>query len=64
MPGGVVMAVVVLVFFAAMLVVLSLEPDTRAALIATPVWFIILGIGWLSIGGAKGAKHRSQITSH
>nr|WP_253692853.1 D-serine/D-alanine/glycine transporter [Corynebacterium glutamicum] len=64
MPGGVVMAVVVLVFFAAMLVVLSLEPDTRAALIATPVWFIILGIGWLSIGGAKGAKRRSQITSH
>nr|WP_245670354.1 D-serine/D-alanine/glycine transporter [Corynebacterium crudilactis] len=63
MPGGITMAVVVLVFFAAMLVVLSLEPDTRAALIATPVWFVILGAGWLAIGGAKGAQRRSQISS-
>lgn len=61
MPGGVAMAYVVLVFFAAMLVVLSLEPDTRSALIATPVWFILLAIGWFAAGGSKGAAQRSRI---
>ncbi|ALC04962.1 D-serine/D-alanine/glycine transporter [Corynebacterium deserti GIMN1.010] len=61
MPGGVVMAVVVLVFFVAMLGVLSLETDTRTALLATPVWFIILGVGWFATGGAKGAQRRIQI---
>ena len=63
MPGGVFMAVVVLAFFAAMVGVLSLEADTRAALMATPVWFVILGLGWWLSGGSKGAAQRSQITS-
>lgn len=61
MPGGVVMSVVVLVFFAAMLVVLTLEADTRIALIATPVWFIILGIAWRATGGPTGAARRAAI---
>ena len=30
-----------------MLVLLSLQPDTREALIASPVWFVLLGIGYL-----------------
>lgn len=47
MPGGRVMCWVVLAFFAAMVVVLALEPETRQALIVTPIWLGILGIAWL-----------------
>ena len=46
MPGGVIMCWVCLVFFAFVLVLLTLEPDTRQALIASPVWFAILGIAY------------------
>jgi D-serine/D-alanine/glycine transporter len=46
MPGGVVMCWVCLVFFAFVLVLLALESDTRQALIASPVWFAVLGIGY------------------
>ncbi|WP_411207029.1 amino acid permease [Corynebacterium callunae] len=61
MPGGVAMAYVVLAFFVAVLGVLSLEADTRTALLATPVWFILLAIGWFAAGGSKGAAKRSEI---
>ncbi|HEX7326513.1 MAG TPA: D-serine/D-alanine/glycine transporter [Rhodanobacteraceae bacterium] len=46
MPGGVPLCWACLVFFGIVVVFLTLQPDTRAALIATPVWFIILGIGY------------------
>ncbi|MBS0383254.1 MAG: D-serine/D-alanine/glycine transporter [Proteobacteria bacterium] len=46
MPGGSVMCWVCLAFFVFVLVLLSLEPDTLKALIATPVWFVILGLGY------------------
>jgi D-serine/D-alanine/glycine transporter len=46
MPGGVFMCWACLVFFAFVLVLLALEDDTRKALIASPVWFAILGIGY------------------
>jgi D-serine/D-alanine/glycine transporter len=46
MPGGTAMCWACLVFFAFVLVLLSLQPDTRAALIATPAWFVLLGIGY------------------
>jgi D-serine/D-alanine/glycine transporter len=46
MPGGVLMCWVCLVFFAFVLVLLALESDTRQALIASPVWFAILAIGY------------------
>ncbi|MBF8724372.1 MULTISPECIES: D-serine/D-alanine/glycine transporter [Pseudomonas] len=42
MPGGRLMCYVCLVFFAFILVLLSLEADTRAALVVTPLWFVIL----------------------
>jgi D-serine/D-alanine/glycine transporter len=42
MPGGRLMCYVCLTFFAFILVLLSLEDDTRKALIVTPVWFLIL----------------------
>jgi len=46
MPGGVFMCWVCLAFFVFVLVLLSLQPDTREALIASPVWFVLLGIGY------------------
>ena len=46
MPGGVVMCWVCLAFFAFVLVLLCLQSDTRAALLASPVWFVLLGIGY------------------
>jgi len=46
MPGGVVMCWVVLAFFAFIIVLLTLQPDTRQALSVTPLWFVLLAIGW------------------
>ena len=46
MPGGIVMCFVCLVFFAFVIVLLTFEKDTCQALIATPIWFVILGISY------------------
>ena len=46
MPGGVFMCWVCLAFFAGILVLLTFEADTRSALIATPVWFALLGVAY------------------
>ena len=46
MPGGILMCFVCLVFFAFVIVLLTFEADTRQALIATPIWFVILGISY------------------
>lgn len=46
MPMGVVMSVVCLLGFAAIIAMLWLQPDTRQALIITPCWFVLLGIGY------------------
>ena len=46
MPGGIAMCVLCLVFFAGILVLLTLQPDTRQALIVTPLWFVLLGAGY------------------
>lgn len=43
-PGGTVMCWAVLVFFAGIVCVLAVEPDTRMALLVTPVWFIVPGV--------------------
>lgn len=47
MPGGSVMAWVVIIFFCVSVVVLSLEPETRQAVIVTPIWFIFIGTCYL-----------------
>lgn len=47
MPGGVAMCWVVLAFFAFVIVLLTLQPDTLQALLAAPVWFALLGLGYL-----------------
>ncbi|KAA9933613.1 D-serine/D-alanine/glycine transporter, partial [Escherichia coli] len=47
---------VCMAFFAFVLVLLTLEDDTRQALIVTPLWFIALGLGWLLLRKNKLAK--------
>ena len=39
-------------------VLLTLEDDTRQALLVTPLWFIALGLGWLFIGKKRAAELR------
>ncbi|MBN8922877.1 MAG: D-serine/D-alanine/glycine transporter [Rhodanobacter sp. 68-29] len=46
MPGGVFMCWACLAFFAFVLVLLCQQADTRAALLASPVWFVLLGVGY------------------
>ncbi|MEM6159755.1 D-serine/D-alanine/glycine transporter [Erwinia sp. P6884] len=46
MPLGKLMCWVCMAFFAFVLVLLTLQEDTRQALMVTPVWFIMLGVGW------------------
>ena len=54
MPGGVFMCWVCLAFFAFVLVLLCLQADTRAALLASPVWFVLLAIGYALKGRRAG----------
>ena len=49
---------VCMAFFAFVLVLLTLEDDTRQALIVTPLWFIAPGLGWLFIGKKRMAGVR------
>jgi D-serine/D-alanine/glycine transporter len=46
MPGGRVMVWVVFAFFGFVLWALTTQPDTLAALLATPVWFAVLAVAW------------------
>lgn len=50
MPLGKLMCWVCMAFFVFVLVLLTLEADTRQALMVTPLWFIILGVCWLFVG--------------
>jgi D-serine/D-alanine/glycine transporter len=54
MPGGVFMCWVCLAFFVFVLVLLSLQTDTREALMVSPLWFVLLGIGY----ALKGRRAR------
>ena len=56
MPLGKVMCWVCMAFFAFVLVLLTLEADTREALMVTPIWFIVLGLGWMFLRKNKLAK--------
>jgi len=58
MPLGKFMCWVCMAFFVFVLVLLTLEEDTRQALIITPLWFIALGLGWLFIGKKRMAGVR------
>ena len=56
MPLGKLMCWVCMAFFAFVLVLLTLEADTREALMVTPLWFVLLGAGWLFAGKKRLAK--------
>lgn len=58
MPLGKAMCWVCMAFFAFVVVLLTLEADTRQALIVTPVWFILLGICWIFIGKRRTLNKR------
>ncbi|MDY3048670.1 MAG: amino acid permease [Rothia sp. (in: high G+C Gram-positive bacteria)] len=49
LPGGVASCYLVLVFFLGVLALLFMYEDTRQALIAMPVWYLLLGLGWLLV---------------
>jgi len=55
MPGGVFMCWVCLAFFVFVLSLLVLETDTLQALLASPVWFVLLGLGYLWKGRRRAA---------
>jgi D-serine/D-alanine/glycine transporter len=46
MPGGIPMVWAVFAFFAFVLWALTTQPDTLAALLVTPAWFLVLGVAW------------------
>lgn len=56
MPLGIVMSWVCMAFFAFVIVLLTLEDDTRQALMVTPMWFIVLGLCWWFIGKKRLAR--------
>ncbi|WP_225639402.1 D-serine/D-alanine/glycine transporter [Candidatus Profftia sp. (ex Adelges kitamiensis)] len=49
MPFGQTMCLICLAFFVFILILLTLKTDTCTALFFTPIWFIILGLGWILI---------------
>lgn len=49
MPGGVLMCYACLAFFAFTIGILWLEADTRKALMITPLWFLLLGVGYWAL---------------
>ncbi|MCV9880597.1 D-serine/D-alanine/glycine transporter [Brenneria izbisi] len=53
MPWGIFMCWVCLAFFAFVIVLLTLQPDTLQALLVTPLWFIILAITYQVIRKKK-----------
>lgn len=55
LPGGLVTCWIVIIFFLSMIVVLALEEDTRQALMISPIWFILLIIGYF---GFYKQKHK------
>ena len=59
MPGGRVMCWVVLVFFAISLVILYFDEDKRAAVLWTPVWFLIIIPCYFINKKARGGKSAS-----
>ncbi|WP_168583147.1 amino acid permease [Gephyromycinifex aptenodytis] len=63
MPGAKFMPIVCLAFFALVIVLLTLEADTRTALMYTPLWFVLLLATWPRVRkgrhNATGGAHSS-----
>src|SRR5256885_9212255 len=62
MPGGVAMCWACLVFFAAILGLLTLQADTRQALVVTPAWFALLAIAYQFVR-RRSEEHTSELQS-
>ncbi|NDL63278.1 D-serine/D-alanine/glycine transporter [Acerihabitans arboris] len=58
MPLGKVMCWVCMAFFLFVLALLTLREDTRQALLATPLWFAILAVGWRRRGRKMAGRRR------
>ncbi|WP_226573097.1 D-serine/D-alanine/glycine transporter [Mangrovibacter yixingensis] len=56
MPLGIVMCWVCLAFFVFVLGLLTLQADTRHALMVTPLWFVVLAVGWQVTGKKRLAR--------
>jgi D-serine/D-alanine/glycine transporter len=46
LPGGPITCYVVIIFFVGTIGILALEPDTLKSLMVSPIWLIILAIGY------------------
>ncbi|WP_369790466.1 amino acid permease [Rouxiella sp. WC2420] len=46
MPAGIVMSWLTLAFFAFTIIIMLFDPDTLAALCASPLWFVLLFVFW------------------
>ncbi|NIG62072.1 MAG: D-serine/D-alanine/glycine transporter [Serratia symbiotica] len=55
MPAGRLMCWICIAFFAFVLLQLALREDTRQALIATPLWFMVLGLSYTLMRNKKDA---------
>ncbi|WP_420484776.1 amino acid permease [Cutibacterium avidum] len=62
MPGAHFMPWVVLAFFVFVVVLLAGADDTRQALLATPVWFIVLGIAWVIVRRRSHSDDLEDVT--
>lgn len=62
MPLGTTMPYIVMAFFLFLLWAFTQDPETRAGLIATPVWFVVVGIGYLVL--RKNSAHAKLRADH
>lgn len=58
----------VLAFFVFILWALTTQADTRAALLATPLWFFVVGLSYAKVRKSKGhqalrAAHRAKVAA-
>lgn len=60
MPGGLFMCYLCLVFMAFLLVALAFREDTRQALLFSPLWFIILGVGYYCIPNTVKSEWKNR----
>lgn len=60
MPGGVPICWVVLAFFVISLVILTLDPTTRIAVLITPIWFVFIGSMYLVYRRREQRKEASH----
>ncbi|NIE77145.1 amino acid permease [Pantoea sp. Ap-967] len=62
MPGGLLMPWLVLAFFAFVIVLLALEPDTLHAMLCMPIWFAILALAYRRKGKAVQLASETSVS--